>query len=340
MDNPVVVAIVGIQIWRWTWQVEREIEDNFVTGLFNYAKLVRMWLKFPSLKTSLRRTCKWTGTMWSRNWVKPARIVAGVFIGLVFAGSLLLPRVSLAGELPREPVRLSTWLDFEDCAATPEVLRLSPDVALGLVAFNTPYLFGGKALRSQLTCGACHAKEGPSGAAVRIRLRAPVPDIRAATGRIDVAAFVDHAVVSEFAGPPLPRRTALALAALAGVLAPITSTPTQTCRIDAPSLVAIGLRLAIAQVGTADAGAGNDELDFLLDSLRFILGEMARSTPPNNPNLLLADTNRALHDAAPAVDEASRNIALVTLQRVSERWEKTFDRPHLVLAFGAAKTNE
>jgi hypothetical protein len=235
-------------------------------------------------------------------------------------------------------VSVSTWLDRDACAAKPEVLRLAPDVALGLVAFNSPYLFGGKALRSQLTCGACHAKDGPSGAAVRLRLRAPVPDLRAVADRVDVAAFADHAVVAEFDGPPLPRRTARALAALAGVLAPYSSEPTEMCRVDATSLVSIGLRLTIARIGAADGDA--DELDFLLDSLRFVLGEMARGTPPATLASLLDETNRTLHDAMPTVDSANGRVALVTLQHLADRWDTASDRPHVVLASGAATGDE
>jgi hypothetical protein len=218
------------------------------------------------------------------------------------------------------------------------VLRLSPEVALGLVAFNSPYLFGGKALRSQLTCGACHAKDGPSGAAVRLRLRAPVPDLRAAVGRIDVAAFADRAVVAEFDGPPLPGRTARALAALASVLAPFSSDPGEMCRVDAASLVAIGLRLAVAQVGAADAGA--EELDFLIDSLRFMLGEITRGTPPDGVASLVIETNRALHDAMPTVDDADGRVALASLQGVADRWDAVSERPHFLLASGAPPAHE
>lgn len=297
-----------------------------------------MWLICLSISISLRCPGGSDGKTCPLTWAKLARVAAGVFIGLVLVEALLLPCESLAGEPPRQPVRVSTWLDRDACAPTPGVLRLSPEVALGLVAFNSPYLFGGKALRSQLTCGACHSNDGPSGAAVRLRLRAPVPDLRAAAGRIDVAAFVDHAVVAEFDGPPLPRRTARALAALAGVLAPVASDPAEMCRVEAASLVAIGLRLAIARVGATDAGA--DELDFLLDSLRFILGEMARGTPPDGPAFLLDETNRALHDAMPAVDDANGIVALATLQTLADRWEATSDRPPFVFASGAAPADE
>jgi hypothetical protein len=54
----------------------------------------------------------------------------------------------------------------------------------------------------------------------------------------------------------------------------------------------------------------------------------------------LADTNRALHDAVPPVDQASRTMALVTMQGVADRWDQAFDLPHLVLAFGAVQAHE
>jgi hypothetical protein len=211
-------------------------------------------------------------------------------------------------------------------------------VALGLVAFNSPYLFGGKALRSQLTCGACHAKDGPSGAAVRLRLRAPVPDLRSVADRIDIAAVVDRSVVAEFDGPPLPRRTARALAALAEVLAPYASDPAGMCQVDATSLVTIGLRLTIARISAADVDV--DELGFLFDSMRFVLGEMARSAPPDALASLLNETNRVLHDAMSLVDNANGGAVLVTLQGLADRWEAASDRPHFVFASGAGPADE
>jgi hypothetical protein len=211
-------------------------------------------------------------------------------------------------------------------------------LALGLIAFNSPYLFGGKALRSQLTCGACHAQDGPSGAALRLRMRATVPDLRAAADRIDVAAFVEHAVVAEFDGPPLPQRTSHALTALTRVLAPFSSDTAGMCRVEAASLVSIGLQLASVWVRAADASA--DELAFLLDSLRFILGEMARSTPSEVPASLLTETNRALHDAMQAIDSADSSVVLASLQRISRQWESALDRPRFVLASGLDTAHE
>jgi len=209
--------------------------------------------------------------------------------------ALFLPCAVSAGELPREPVRLNTWLTQAACPIAQGNVQLSPDVALGLIAFNSPYLFGGKALRSQLTCGACHAKEGPSGAAVRLRLRTPVPDLGLLSSGVDVAAFVSRAVKHEFDGPPLPPRTGRALSALASVLAPHAAPVAESCLVDGASLVAIGLRLCAAQAAAAHPDA--EELAFVRDSLRFVLGELAEGTSYAAPAALIERTNRALRAA-------------------------------------------
>jgi len=278
------------------------------------------------------------GNAFRSNWGNLQQVAAGVFVGLSLAVALLLPFDSTAAEPPRQPVRVATWLDRSACASTSEIVRLSPDLALGLVAFNSPYLFGGRALRSQLTCGACHAKDGPSGAALRLRMRAAVPDLRSAADRIDVAAFVDHAVVAEFDGPPLPQRIAQALSSLTGVLAQFSSDTGGMCQVDASSLVAIGLQLAVVRLSAADASA--DELGFLLDSLRFVLGEMVRATPSEVPASLLSETNRTLQDAIKAIDDSNRSTALASLQRISRQWDSTPVRPRFMLISGLDSSHE
>ena len=230
--------------------------------------------------------------------------------------ALFLPRPAPATELPREPVRLNTRLTQAACPTAQGSVQLSPDVALGLVAFNSPYLFGGKALRSQLTCGACHAKEGPSGAAVRLRLRAPVPDLGLLSHVVDVAAFVAQAVEHEFDGPPLPPRTGRALSALASVLAPHAAPVADSCLVDGASLVAIGLRLCAHHAGAAHGDT--DEQDFVRDSLRFFIGELAHGVPSAVPAALIDDTNLLLRTA----DRQSRGCgAPASLTQLANRWD-------------------
>jgi hypothetical protein len=169
-------------------------------------------------------------------------------------------------------------------------------------------------------------------------MRGTVPDLRSAADRIDVAAFVDQAVVAEFDGPPLPQRTAHALSALTKVLAPFSSDTAGMCQIDGYALVSIGLQLAIVRVSVADAGT--DELGFLLDSLRFVLGEMARGTPSEVPAPRLSDTNRTLQDAMQAIDDSNRSAALASLQRISRQWDSTLVRPRFMLISGLDSSHE
>jgi len=237
-------------------------------------------------------------------------------------GALLLATQTFALEAPRAPVRVATWLDRQALGGTAQELLVTQQLALGLVAFNSPYLFGAKALRSHLTCGACHSQEGLSGAALRLRLRGPVPDLRAAASHTDVAAFVAHAVETEFDGPPLSQQNASALAALSKVLAPMVLDPQSAYRVDAPALIAIGLRLSLALAAKAESET--EQLVFVLDSLRFLLGEIQRGTPTDAALRLLDETNGALRSALVALEEAppsKRQFTWMPLQSLAVRWE-------------------
>ena len=241
---------------------------------------------------------------------------------LIGLGALLLPTLTFAVEVPRAPLRVATWLDRQALGGTHQELLVSQQLALGLLAFNSPYLFGGKALRSQLTCGACHSQEGLSGAALRLSLRGPVPDLRTAASHTDVAAFVTHAIETEFDGPPLSQQNARALAALSEVLAPMAADTQSAYRVDASALIAIGLRLTVAFATKAEVGT--EQLDFVIDSLRFLLGEMQRGKPTDADLGLLDETNRALRAVIVALEDAppaKRQPALMPLQRLAERWE-------------------
>jgi len=237
-------------------------------------------------------------------------------------GTLLLATQTFAVEAPRAPVRVATWLDRQALRGTAQELLVTQQLALGLVAFNSPYLFGGKALRSHLTCGACHSQEGLSGAALRLRLRGPVPDLRAAASHTDVAAFVAHAVETEFDGPPLSQQNASALTVLLEVLAPMELDPQSAYRVDAPALIAIGLRLSVALAAKAESET--EQLVFVIDSLRFLLGEIQRGTPTDAALRLLDETNGALRAALVALEEAppsKRQLTWMPLQSLALRWE-------------------
>jgi len=179
-----------------------------------------------------------------------------------------------------------------------------------------------------LTCGACHAKEGPSGAAVRLRLRAPVPDLALLGSGVDVAAFVAQAVEHEFDGPPLPARTGRALSALVGVLAPHAAPAAGSCPVDGASLVAIGLRLCAYQAGAVRGDS--DEQDFVRDSLRFLIGELAHGAPSAVPLALIDDTNRVLR----AADLQAHGCgAPASLTQLAGRWDAMGSRPRFMVEY-------
>lgn len=192
---------------------------------------------------------------------------------------------------------------------------LSPAVALGLLAFNTPYLFGGRAARTGLTCSACHGAEGPSGAAAHLLFRQPVPDLALAAAQgVNVAAFAGHAVPQEFDGPPPPAEMLAGLAALAGVLAPKGQAADAACLVTPDGLIGLDLQLILRAVTTADA----ERLDFLIDSTRFVLGVMAASPPGPAPIL---QTNRALSAAEEAIDLGQRAEAAGGIRTASNAWD-------------------
>jgi len=195
---------------------------------------------------------------------------------------------------------------------------LTQPIAIGLMAFNTPYLFGGRAQRIGLTCGACHGGGGPSGAAARLTFKQPVPDIAlAASHGVDVAHFARHAVMAEFNGPVPDSDLLAGLGALAGVMAPKGAAATSACVVTAASLIGVELRLIQRQAGSADA----DRLDFMIDSTRFVLGAMAAERNPAALQAAIGQTNQALHAAEDAVDDGQRAKAAHGIAVASATWE-------------------
>ena len=151
---------------------------------------------------------------------------------------------------------------------------------------------------------------------MRLRLRAPVPDLGTIGKGVDVASFVSQAVEHEFDGPPLAPRTARALAALVSVLAPYTSPVAETCVVDGASLLAVGLRLCAMQMDRANTAA--EEVDFIRDSLRFFVGELSRTAAPEINATLLAETNRTLRTGDLADQGCGGRARVIQL---AARWE-------------------
>ena len=251
-----------------------------------------------------------------------SRRALGLRIGSGLGTSALaLTSAPASSEVSRGPVIVATEIDRSACRSMPDSsgTLLRSDVALGLVAFNSPYLFGGRALHNGLTCGACHNASAPSGAAVRFRFRKEVPDLRRSSERgVDVASFVDGALVHEFAARPASPKIANGLAALAKVIAPVSPSQEERCQIDAAALVDIALHLLQARTHSGTI----EDAEFLIDSARFDLGEMARQDPADRfLQEVIGSANHSLRDLLPIVDAGKPDNALQAIRSTTERWE-------------------
>ncbi len=250
---------------------------------------------------------------------------AGRYLGAAafLIGLCLLPDTGQAAALV-----LQTALTPAICrtAKAADAPSLTVPVARGLLAFNTPYLFGGRAQRVGLTCGACHGASGTSGAAARLTFKQPVPDIAlAASHGVTVARFAGHAVTAEFDGPPPDADLLAGLDALAGVMAPRGQAGTPpVCVVSADSLIGIELRLIQRATATADA----DRLDFMIDSTRFVLGAMTEGQPSPAMQAMIVQTNQALHAAEDAVDQGQRAQAAQGIGTASATWETIMAAHH------------
>lgn len=215
---------------------------------------------------------------------------------------------------------LQTPLTPAACRTAPaaDAPALTIPVALGLLAFNTPYLFGGRAQRIGLTCGACHDGDRPSGSAAQLLFKPPVPDIAlAASHGVNVAHFAGHAVMAEFDGPPPAGDLVAGLGALSAVMAPKDQFTAPDCAVTADSLIGIELRLIKRETAAADA----DRLDFMLDSTRFVLGAMAAGQQSPAMQSTILQTNQALRAAEDAVDQGQRAQAARGIGAASAVWE-------------------
>lgn len=192
-----------------------------------------------------------------------------------------------AAATPDPPTRTGAEISEPTCGGNGAAcggvdLKLVPrDVALGLVAFNSPYLFGEQALHDGITCRSCHADCGLSGAAVRLVFDAPVPRLHGRRWRgpesrrgddPDLEAFSRRAIVNEFGGPmPDPDM----VSALAAYVRQLPDT--------APGASPHAMRLSPLDVAITALALGDDalktsdlmRLDFLVESARFVVGQEA-----------------------------------------------------------------
>ncbi len=198
----------------------------------------------------------------------------------------------------RVPVEAVTQLEGSICESGKPVSRVNEATAIGLVVYNSPYIFGGRALRDGLTCNACHNPGGFSGAATRLESkRVRPPSLRAAKERgINLATFAQKAVAEEFSGPWLDQRFAAGLVELAGALPLAERDSAQRCSLGPLGLVQLAVEVADAQTLHLNTG----EREFMIESARFVLGEIERGA-------------RSEADMAPA-ERAFENLLLKEME--------------------------
>lgn len=194
------------------------------------------------------------------------------------------------------PTHLEAWL--VPAPADHGTFIVTRNVLLGAVAFNSPYLYGGAALHDNITCVACHGADGPSGPALRLTFDTPIPDLLARDWEHDnrtptmPEGFIGTAIVHEFAGPPPGERMVKAMGAYLRGIEQARRLKTHV-RFDA----AMTAGLAIALIRDGLTRSTRDDLDFLVDTARFALGQ-ADAEAGADPHPDFRGMNRHIKDLA------------------------------------------
>lgn len=241
------------------------------------------------------------------------------------AALVAAPLVLAAAAAAQPPISEAAWLSPDadmvaflttapaECLAAPKEDEARYRVALGRVAFRSPFLLGGQAARGRLSCSACHVNgrsnadfyvEGLSSApgtadvtsSIFSKVRddrtlnaRPIPDLvdRAARAKSAhrIGDFIESAVVDEFQGAPPPRAVIDGLVAYVSALqssACEDATVRQTPRRD---MRHVSRALAVADEALARGDAA--VADFALLSAQGELGRIAERYP-NSPQIRAA----------------------------------------------------
>ncbi|MFT3673666.1 hypothetical protein [Aestuariivirga sp.] len=211
------------------------------------------------------------------------RSAAAVLAALALTGPCDITATH-AAQTPIAPTRLEAWL--APAPADHGTFIVTRNVLLGAVAFNSPYLYGGAALHDNITCVACHGADGPSGPALRLTFDTPIPDLLTKDWEHDnrrpamPEGFISTAIVHEFAGPPPGERMVKAMGAYLRGIEQARRLKTHV-RFDAA--MTAGLALALIRDGLSRNTP--DDLDFLVDTARFALGQAdAEATAGPHPD--------------------------------------------------------
>ena len=227
------------------------------------------------------------------------------------------------------------YLEAEVSVATgaESELRIGRRIALGAVAFNSPYLFGGAALHDSITCAACHDRSGPTGPAAKLTFVAPIPDLTSHEWPADRSAgnspesFVRRAIMKEFSGPPPDRDTVIAIGAYIRQFEP-SSVPGDRILIKAVDLA----RLCVALLGDAARQKSLQNAGFLVETARFAIGQAAASSSHEDLDKLMEANallkrlgdQTAYHPRTPDWSSIENNIFLLeTALFQNRRWVLT-----------------
>lgn len=181
---------------------------------------------------------------------------------------------ALASEVgkPLSPTRLEAWLT--SVPNHQDSFVLDRQLLFGAIAFNSPYLFGGAALRDHITCVACHGSDGPSGPALHISFDKKIPDLfeqdwddnRNSDRMPD--SFIKVSIRDEFSGPQPSDYLVRGMGAYLRQIANARHY-SGSVRFDAKMLA--GLAILVLRDDLAHQQYG--DIDFLIETARFALGE-------------------------------------------------------------------
>lgn len=200
-----------------------------------------------------------------------------VFLGMVIVLTFNLMGTATAGigQAGREnssPTQIEAWLAAE--CGLKDTTEIERQVLLGAVAFNSPYLYGGAALRDFITCVACHGANGRSGPALTMRFDKPISDIlnrhweQDARAAVMPDAFIRSAIVHEFSGPPPSENLVHAIAAYLRQIEGSRKAPNSK-RFNAGMLAGVTILVLRYDLNHQRS----DYTDFLIESARFAIGQ-------------------------------------------------------------------
>lgn len=207
-----------------------------------------------------------------------------------------------------------------DGDVAPAVVAGSP-TALGLLAFNSPYIFGSAARHDGITCDGCHSPTGLHGKAASLSFRKTpvsilamhVGDSGKVVARDRAPKVLRHIIVDEFEARDVDPAIVDGLTDLLARDAATLGRLLARYRAPAPLL-----RLAVARIAADVAAKADDRIvGFEILTARFLCSQLAAGTSPQH--VRAAEWNRVLADADADILADRKSEAVARLRRLRER---------------------